>query len=415
MKVALISKSSSIGGGASRIAQELTGALNLRPDIQATHWRAYGDLEQAGASAPLYGERPWLRKGLKGLRQVSSKLGLQELIPFELPVVAKSQLMAADLLHVHDITTAVSPLTLHWLAQRKPMIWTFHDVSPFTGGCIYPHGCTQYLRDCSRCPQTKAWPICGLLPSPAAQLRTKRKLGKAAFWITTPSQWMANQAKAGGCYPTQPLSVISNGVDAQVFRPGPRIALREQLGLVPDRLTLVISAGHLADTSKGIGDAVSVVRAVASRLPTQVIAVGRENPALTSALAGIPVCATGYLQSPRLLALSYAAGDALVYCSRADNQPLTVMENMAVGNAIYAYDTGGIPEMLEDKHGLVVPKGNTAQLADAIIADWTSGELSRKGQQAHKKAAVDYSLEQMTDRFISLYAEVLSATQVHHG
>lgn len=409
MKIAVISKSTSEGGGASRIAQELVATLNRDATLDATHWRAWGPLPGNPDSAPLYGESDKVRKGVKALRFLNAKLGLQELVPWELPVLKKSSLMVADVIHVHDITFAMSPASLRWLAARKPVLWTFHDTSPITGGCINPLDCTEYLRDCKGCPQKKSWPICGAIPTPSLQLKQKRWLGEKAFWITTPSQWLNDLVERSGTYPHASRRVLSNGIDTEIFVPGDRAALRAQLGLDPKKLTLVISAGNLTDTRKGIPDALEVVRQVATKVPVQVIAVGRENPALAQALPGITVRATGYLQSPHLLALSYAAGDALVYCSIADNQPLTILENMAVGNATYTYAIGGIPEIVSANTGLVVEAHETAALSEAIVADWMSGALGAKGQAALTRAQLRYSLTTMANEFVAVYREMLSS------
>lgn len=246
---------------------------------------------------------------------------------------------------------------------------------------------------------------------PGLQLKQKRWVGEVPFWVTTPSQWLADLVSASSCYPNAVHRVLSNGIDTRIFVPGDRKALRQQLGLAPDRLTLVISAGNLTDTRKGIPDALEVARQVARHVPTQVIAVGKENPALAAALPGIPVRATGYLQSPHLLALSYAAGDALVYCSIADNQPLTILENMAVGNAVYTYAIGGIPEIVSANTGLVVKPHSVAELSQAIVEDWTSGALAQKGQAALLRGQLRYSIETMTNEFTALYREMLSSTK----
>lgn len=410
MKIAVVSKSTSEGGGASRIAQELVASLRQQGE-EATHWRAWGPLPGPEHSEPLYGESDKVRKGLKALRFINAKLGWQEMLPWELPAIKNSGLMDADIIHIHDITFALSPATLRWLAARKPVLWTFHDTSPITGGCINPLDCTEYLRACSGCPQKRSWPICGVMPMPGMQLKQKRWVGQVPFWVTTPSQWLADLVTDSHCYDKANRRVLSNGIDTRIFVPGDRAALRAQLGLDPHKLTLVISAGNLTDTRKGIPDALAVVREVGAQVPVQVIAVGRENPALAEALPGIPVRATGYLQSPHLLALSYAAGDALVYCSIADNQPLTILENMATGNATYTYAIGGIPEIVGPDTGLVVPAQEVQQLSSAIVRDWRSGALKQKGEAAHQLALSDYSLDTMTHEFLAVYREMLSSAR----
>ena len=34
-----------------------------------------------------------------------------------------------------------------------PIVWTFHDMNPFTGGCHYDEGCGRFVECCGGCPQ----------------------------------------------------------------------------------------------------------------------------------------------------------------------------------------------------------------------------------------------------------------------
>lgn len=408
MKVAIISKSTAEGGGASRIAQDLAFSMGEHvPHFSAVHWRGWGSLAPGDAAKPLYGAKPLMRKSIKACRIASGKLGLQEALPFEWLAMRNSELMEADLIHIHDTTVTLSPLSLRWLARRKLVLWSFHDTSPFTGGCINPLDCTQYLASCQNCPQSKSWPICGLSPTPGLQLSLKRQLGRERLWVSTPSSWLAGLVAKSGCYPMTRPHVISNGIDTSLFRPGDKRALRSQLGLAPDVLTIVISAGHLTDARKGIPDALSVIRRIAAEVPVQVIAVGRENPALAAALAGIRLVTTGYLTSMPILSAAYAAADALVYCSYADNQPLTILENLAVGNAVYAYATGGIPEIADGRTGSVVAQGAAETLASQLVSDWRENRFPAFSEAARARAVREFSLERMVRNFADLYTDIL--------
>jgi hypothetical protein len=36
---------------------------------------------------------------------------------------------------------------------RKPIVWTFRDMWPMTGGCHYTLSCNNYKKTCGNCPQ----------------------------------------------------------------------------------------------------------------------------------------------------------------------------------------------------------------------------------------------------------------------
>jgi len=55
----------------------------------------------------------------------------------------------ADVIHLHWINAGFLSLrSLKELLQMgKPIVWTFHDMWPFTGGCHYALDCREYTRE----------------------------------------------------------------------------------------------------------------------------------------------------------------------------------------------------------------------------------------------------------------------------
>ena len=51
----------------------------------------------------------------------------------------------ADVYHLHQITDFVDyRASLGRLAERAPIVWTLHEMTPFTGGCHYTYGCDGF-------------------------------------------------------------------------------------------------------------------------------------------------------------------------------------------------------------------------------------------------------------------------------
>ena len=111
----------------------------------------------------------WLANGgsRKNLFAVSlANTGLQ--------VVSHPVTAGADILHIHWVQQGF--LSLHEIARLqktgKPIVWTLHDMWPFTGICHYAGACDRYTRECKKCPQLRN-------PSPT-DISRKRFLAKAA-------------------------------------------------------------------------------------------------------------------------------------------------------------------------------------------------------------------------------------------
>ncbi|WP_374441862.1 rhamnan synthesis F family protein [Stella sp.] len=84
------------------------------------------------------------------------------------------------------------------------------------------------------------------------------------------------------------------------------------------------------------------------------------------------------------------AGAAMLLCpSRADTFPGVVLEAMASARPVVTFaDSGGAPEALADGAGIVVPYGDTAAMADAVVRLLRDPDLRRRiGARARARVA----------------------------
>ena len=71
-------------------------------------------------------------------------------------------------------------------------------------------------------------------------------------------------------------------------------------------------------------------------------------------------------ENQRELAEMYADADVLINTTYEDNFPTVNLEALACGTPVITYRTGGSPEAIDEKTGVVVEQGDTAALATAI-------------------------------------------------
>jgi glycosyltransferase involved in cell wall biosynthesis len=407
-RIAFLSKSDATGGGASRVACQLRELMaRNRSRFEVDHWVALRDPQ--APLAGLYGKYiGWALHRI--MRKLSRLLGLPDFLstaPLTLPRLRRR---GYGLVHVHDISDAVSPYALQTLAQRAPMVWTFHDCSPFTGGCIYPLDCTAYQSTgCGDCPQLGRWPLVTRIDRTSYMQAYKVALiNEKLDAVICPSEWIARQARAAGVDGSR-ISVIPNAVDSGTFRPDDKLKLREELGLPRDAPILLLAAMDFKSPYKGWAYA----RETLTRLkrPLHVLLVGAnlrviDHPGQHTYLT------MERTFDRRRLAKYYACSDLLLFPSMADNCPLVLLESMACGTPAVAFDSGGIGEIIDHQSdGWLARRGNAEELVNGIDAAMDDEQLRFAWScKAREKVLKRYDETSFLEAHLSLYESLLSRT-----
>ncbi|GAA5067986.1 glycosyltransferase involved in cell wall biosynthesis [Thermocatellispora tengchongensis] len=170
-------------------------------------------------------------------------------------------------------------------------------------------------------------------------------------------------------------------VPAPPLRPPARTPaeVRAELGLAPGR-PLLLTIARLAQ-QKGLE---TLLDAAASARSGALFAIAGDGPLREPLRRRIeadklPVALLGDRGDvPDLL----AAADAVVVASRWEGQPLSVQEALRAGRPIVATDVGGLPAMVADGAGLLVPYGDAAALRDAVDRVLADPALARALSEA---------------------------------
>lgn len=385
MRIAIISKSDETGGGASRVAAVLADLLTERGE-QATHligWsRDGGDR--------LHGSRLASSACLK-LNALGRRIGFAETIPWETPfLLSRLAALSPDVVHFHDTSTTVSPSSVAAVARRYPTAWTFHDCSPFTGGCLYPqlHECTRYKENCGSCPGRGEWPIDGVLDTTPLALRLRRSVHRALDVAPiAPSAWMARLAAESGNL-DRTVSVVSNSIETDVFVPAAdKARLRRKLGIPQGSFVVLAGAGNVMDPRKGVLDSVAVARSLGGDVTLALL--GNPDRRIGPYVEGMSVMASGYVRDRHELAEWYASADALAFCSKSDNQPLFVLEALSSGLPVFSLPTGGVPEMVDGECGGIA--ADVQEMIAMIESARQANALPLMSSRARKRAEERYS------------------------
>ncbi|APR66684.1 glycosyltransferase [Thalassolituus oleivorans] len=404
MKILQVSKSDSFGGGASKVASQLTDLMNnLNHQVEhLASWSGYG---YNSTRKSLYGRN---EQSIRRLHYYTKKIGFPEYIPYEYPsLLSKVKEFNPDVIHFHDLSSAISPLTLSLLAESFNVVWTLHDCSPFTGGCLYPLSCEKYKQKCGSCPQSGNWPIDSVVDTTSIGLRLKKYVhSKSNITLISPSNWMADMAYNSKMIKNRPF-VIPNAVDEIIYNPARKHDVPDKGILDYDGLKVIISAGDLNDYRKGIAQAIEAVQLLEEYNPL-IILVGSYSEEINSRLKGFNRVFTGYISEPVTLAAYFSAADIFLFSSLADNMPLSVLESLSCGTPIVGYKTGGVVDMVKHlKNGYLVDQGDIEGLVDGLKLAMNCDILESWSVESRLAVERSYTQGSLIQNHMNLYKEIM--------
>jgi glycosyltransferase involved in cell wall biosynthesis len=112
-----------------------------------------------------------------------------------------------------------------------------------------------------------------------------------------------------------------------------------------------------------------------------------------------------------VIAQMMRTSDLFVLPSRFDNLPCVIVEALASGLPVVSTTVGGIPELVDERSGRLVPPGDPIALADALQS--TLADLDAFDRRAIAAVAGDrYSLGVVGKRLTEIYESVLAESRV---
>ena len=277
----------------------------------------------------------------------------------------KVKKFAPDVIHIHNLHNSYInlPMLFDYIKKNNvKVIWTLHDCWSFTGHCPYftLAKCEKWKTGCDNCPQLKRYP-------PTNTDRTKEMWELKKEWFTgvkdltivTPSEWLAGLAKES-FLKEYPVKVINNGIDISVFKPT-ESDFRAKNNL--DGKFIVLGVASFWEERKGIDVFIELSKRLDDRF--KIVLVGTNDK--VDEILPSNILSIHRTSDQKELAQLYSAADIYFNPTREENYPTVNMEAIACGTPVLTFKTGGSPEMLDPKTGLVV-EDDIEQIEKAILS-----------------------------------------------
>jgi len=207
----------------------------------------------------------------------------------------------------------------------------------------------------------------------------------------------------------QGYEVLIHGIDPQAVRPEPavRARVRSELGLADDEV-LSLTVANLR-RNKDYPNLLRAARAALDTEPRLRFAAVGQGPLADEVAALHATLGLG----DRFLLLGYrrdvhdlmAAADVFTLASAHEGLPVAVMEAFANALPVVATAVGGLPQqVVRGEQGMLVPPGDSAALADALVIVARDPVLRTRMGAAALARAADYDIRRAVEAQERTYA-----------
>jgi glycosyltransferase involved in cell wall biosynthesis len=325
-------------------------------------------------------------------------------LPFS-KVIEKINEINPDVVHLHWI--AGSMIKIEDLAKiNKPIIWTLHDNWAFTGGCHIKWSCERYTNSCGACPvlgSNKEYDL-----SKKGWIRKNKVFKKINMVIVSPSKWLYDCSKKSSLLKDKMHKVIPNPIDVDLFKPVDKSISRKIWNLSQDKKLIAFGAvSATSDINKGFKELSEALYKIADKKNIELVVFGSSEPKNPPDF-GFKTHYLGHLHDDISLTILYNAVDVVVVPSLQENLSNTIMESLACGTPVVAFNVGGNSDMIEHlKNGYLAKPFDIDDLRNGIEWVLNTPNYNELCKNAREKVLREFDSMIIAKKYIELYEEVL--------
>jgi glycosyltransferase involved in cell wall biosynthesis len=294
--------------------------------------------------------------------------------------------------------------------QNSPLVWTLHDMWPFTGGCHHSMNCEGFIDSCKSCPQVRK-PFRNQVSTANARKFSFIDSLKS-FAAVAPSDWMAKTASRSQVLQNKRIETIYNPIDDVFFESDTGEVSSERLGIPGGSFIIGTSATNLRDPIKGFSKLLQLLTSVADRNPDKkfaLLCIGEGS--ISESRNNLQIIHTGFLSNRTEVASALSILDLFVSMSAADTAPLAIAEALASGVPIACSNAGGMAECTDSgRNGVLIDDlSDFENFINALAADETLRRFC--SENARRFAKSRYSSSVVIKRYTDLYLDLIKASK----
>ena len=241
--------------------------------------------------------------------------------------------------------------------------------------------------------------------------RLEGESARNANLVVTVSNYSAEKAVEFYDVDEAKIRVVPNGVDPERFKPAEDgDALKRKLGFGGKPIVLFV--GRLIPR-KGLQFFVEAAKRVVKERGDALFVIVGDGPLrsnLIAHLVGINISGNFLFLGDvkeNILPTLYNCADVFVLPSVQEGQGIALLEAQASAKPVVAFNVGGVREAVrEGQSGLLVERGNSSLLAEAILKLLSDSSLRRKmGASGREFVLANYTWDICAEKMLRIYHE----------
>ena len=233
------------------------------------------------------------------------------------------------------------------------LIYTLIDEYAYLGACANEPECQKYMTGVGKCPDIGKYPkslffdACGALLK--RKLKCYQKMNNAVF---VGPEFLINRASKSFLGQYMNKIVLDEAIDLDFYRPREPAVLRKKLNISEDKI-IILCVAPTSNPLKGGDYFIKAAKHFYNDERFVFIHIGYRYDDVESLPSNfLPI---GFVEKDEDLAVYYSLADLLIYPSIADAMSNVCLESFACGTPIVCFNISGMPYLMDNTVGELVP------------------------------------------------------------
>jgi len=240
------------------------------------------------------------------------------------------------------------------------LVYAMIDEYTYLGKCAYEPKCEKYKTCQGKCPDKKKYPASLTFDTCSLFLKRKARNYQRATPLFVGPQFLLDRSEHAYLRQFMTMKPIDLGIDLSMYCPRNARDIRSELGIQPNQKVILFVGSKL----KGSLAFTQMAQAFRDNKEYVFVHVGYREPTTDGLPSNyIPI---SFVKEDKDVALYYSMADLLVYPSMADTMSNTCLEALACGTPILIYNISGMPYLIDETVGTIVPPGDIDALVEVV-------------------------------------------------